>query len=109
MQQYRIISRKAKSDDYLNSTDIARFIIETVGCKDLASIFPININPKDSLDLNKRKYFVWQKRVIDHIDHYARIKDGEMKKEIAKDLVIYMARVNKNPMYERVVQILGGK
>lgn len=109
LQQYRIISRKAKSDDYLNSTDIARFIIETVGCKDLASIFPININPKDSLDLNKRKYFVWQKRVIDHIDHYARIKDGEMKKEIAKDLVIYMARVNKNPMYERVVQILGGK
>jgi hypothetical protein len=109
MQQYRILARKANGDEYLNNTDISRFIIETVGCKDLASIFPLNISPKDSLDLNKRKYIVWQKKVIEHIEYYGQIRDEDLKKTIAKDLVIYMAKVNKSPTYERAIQILGGK
>ena len=109
MQQYRILARKESSGEYLNSADKARFVIEAVGCKEMASIYPLYLNPDDSTEINKRKYGAWQKKIMDHLDHYTQIRDEQMKRDIAKDLIIYMARVARNPIYGRAIQLLGGK
>lgn len=89
----------AKSADQV---EIACYIICVLGCSALARIIPFEIGEKGASCAFAR----WKANVLKHLDLYAVFTDDELKQRIPRELMIYMARVQNDPLYVRALQML---
>lgn len=109
MAEYRILARKDNGESELYASDRAKFIIGVVGCKELADICPLSLSKENPLEENKKLYGKWLRKIMDLLGNYAVIRDEETKKMIARNLVIYMAKNVKKPIYVNAYHLLGGR
>lgn len=109
MSQYRILAKRANGETPVNAVDKSKFVIEAIGCKGLADIYPLNLNKNEELDVNRRIHGRWQRQIMNQLDQYCNIQNEDTKRGIAKSLVIYMAKVERKAAYVNAYQILSGK
>lgn len=109
MSEYRMLVRKESGDAHVNIADISRFVIETIGCKELANIYPLYIRRNEEISTNKAVFARWQKNIVNQLKHYTVIHDEGIKIDVSRKLLIYMARIVKKPMYVNALTILNGK
>lgn len=85
--------------------EAARFIIDALGCSALAKIVPLSINGDDKAAAN-RAFTQWKSGVLKHLGMYAAIEDEELKLRIPKDLVLYMAKIQRHPLYMKLLKLM---
>lgn len=109
LSQYHLLVKKENDTSYVNSVDKARFYIETVACRELADIYPLALDVDNPRSENQKKYNAWKQVIAEKLHYYTAIKSESMRKEIAKNLVIYMAKISGSKRYETALQLLIGE
>ena len=94
-------------DTSLVGVEIARYIIDVIGCKALAQIIPLVVRGNDA-DAAIEAYSEWKPRVIEQLDMYTHIEDEALKQRIPRELVIYMAKIQKDPHYMKALELMVG-
>lgn len=109
MSEYRALAKRETGDTHANAADMAKFVIELIGCRELADIYPLRVNRNDDIDYNKRLLGRWQRTIMNQLENYAVIHDENVRLDVSKKLIIYMAKVLKKPIYVNAFSILNGK
>ena len=89
------------------SVELARYIIDVIGCRALAQIVPLKVDGNDSAAAFKA-YNEWKIKVIEQLGMYANIEDEALKKRIPRELVIYMAKIQREPAYMKALSLMAG-
>lgn len=85
--------------------ETARFIIDVLGCRALADIVPVELRGEDR-EAAGRAFGRWKQRVLQLLPMYAELEDGELKNRIPRELVIYMAKVQRSQPYMKLLKLL---
>lgn len=104
--QKRILEAEAMDNPppQIESDEIARFIIDAVGCRALGDIIPIEqVADKHSAC---KAYNAWRKRILAQLTMYADFADNTIKERIPHDLMIYMGRIIRHPIYIKTLSLL---
>lgn len=85
--------------------EIARFLIDVTGCKALAQIIPLGAYADDKMSAMKA-YNAWKKKITQHLPTFIELKDASIMDRIPKDLMLYMARIEKQPAYAKALKLI---
>lgn len=104
---YNEVVEWSSEKEELSRTEKAVFVIRAIGCAGLADIFPINVLPSDPPDVFKKKCNSWRDKIVKALDAYGDLGSEAEKREISRDLIVYMARYKKHKAYELVAKSFG--
>ena len=85
--------------------EMARFIVDALGCSALAKIVQPRLKGDDKAAANTA-FKAWRAEIIRYLPAYAEFHDDELLSRIPRELVLYMAWIVKDPLYSKMLKLM---